>query len=122
MNQLFGGSICVTDLLDKAKEGHSAFSKAQNGKVYCNVLIWLNEEFDKFGNKMSIQLSSSKEMRDKEEKKYIGNAKPIESNQPVNARDVDADFSNIPERKEKSLLETMHDQYSGKQPEDDLPF
>lgn len=38
MNQLFGGSICLTELVEQAKKGHSGFSKAQNGKVYCNIL------------------------------------------------------------------------------------
>lgn len=38
MNQLFGGSLCLTEMIEQAKKGHSAFSKAQNGKVYCNIL------------------------------------------------------------------------------------
>ena len=48
MNQLFYGSICLTDLIEKAKSKHSAFSKAQNGKIYANVNVWLNETPDKY--------------------------------------------------------------------------
>ena len=44
---------------------------------------WLNEEADKFGNTMSHQLSSKKEMREKEGKIYIGNSKRFESTEPA---------------------------------------
>lgn len=90
MNQLFSGSICLTDLIEKAKQGHSAFSRSQNGKVYFNILIWENEEIDKFGNIMSIQLSSKKENRDKEGNIYIGNAKKFEKQEPkpLNQNDI----------------------------------
>ncbi len=108
MNQLFGGSICLTDLIEQAKKGHSAFSKAQNGKVYCNTLTWLNEKEDEYGNIMSHQLSSSKEMREKEPRMYIGNSKKLQSNQPVSANDIDDDLGNVQERK--------------KEDKDDLPF
>ena len=83
MNQLFSGSICLTDLIDNAKKQHSAFSKAANGKIYVNMNTWLNEEADKFGNTMSHQLSSKKEMREKEGKIYIGNSKRFESTEPA---------------------------------------
>ena len=118
MNQLFGGSICLTDMIEKAKQGHSSFTKATNGKVYCNILTWLNEEKDKFGNVMSHQLSSSKDMRDKEEKFYIGNSRPLESNQPVSAKDIPTDdFNNIPVREVKK---EHYSNVSGQV--DDLPF
>lgn len=116
MNQLFGGSICLTDLIEKAKQSHSAFSKAQNGKVYVNILTWINDNPDKFGNTMSHQLSSSKDMRDKEDKFYIGNSKQIETHKPVSSKDVqDENFDNIPIREKK---ETLVDS----QQSDDLPF
>lgn len=97
-NQLFGGSICLTDLIDQAKKGHSAFSKAQNGKVYCNILTWLNEKEDKYGNIMSHQLSSNKDMREAEGLIYIGNSKALQSSKPVTSRDIDDDLSNVSER------------------------
>lgn len=112
-NQLFGGSLCLTDLINEAKRGHSAFSKAQNGKVYCNILTWLNEKEDKYGNIMSHQLSSSKEMREVEPVTYIGNSKAIQSSKPVKANDIDDDLSNVRERQSASTMA------EGK---DDLPF
>lgn len=119
-SQLHGGSICMTDLIETMKLGHSAFSKAQNGKVYFNILIWQNEEPDKFGNNMSLQLSSSKDMREKEDKVYIGNAKKLETNRPVGAKDIPSDNwdANIPVReKQKSNIDV------DKMPTDDgLPF
>jgi hypothetical protein len=60
-NKLYQGSICVTDLLENLKNKHSSFSKsATNGKVYCNLLLWENNELDKYGNSHSIQLNSKK--------------------------------------------------------------
>lgn len=115
MNTLYGGSICLTDLIDQAKKGHSSFTKAQNGKVYANILTWVNDVPDKFGNTMSHQLSSQKDMRDKEEKVYIGNSKKLETNQPVTANDIQNDnFDNIPVRQAK--------QNQQEEAADDLPF
>lgn len=113
MNQLFGGSICLTDLTTHAKNGHSAFSKATNGKVYFNILTWINDNPDKFGNTMSHQLSSTKEKRESEGKIYIGNSKKLESSQPVKSNDVDDDFSNVTVREKSNVQEDVAD---------DLPF
>lgn len=116
MNQLFGGSICLTDLIDQAKKGHSAFSKSvKNGKVYFNMLTWINDEKDKFGNNMSHQLSSSKEMREKEGKIYVGNSRALETSKPVNAKDIDADLSNVAERAADTIPPVIDTP-------DDLPF
>lgn len=111
-NQLFGGSICLTELIEKAKAGHSAFSKAQNGKVYCNILTWLNEKEDKYGNIMSHQLSSNKDMREVEGLTYIGNSKALQGSQPVTNRDIDDDLSNVQTRVKSDISD----------PKDDLPF
>lgn len=116
-NQLFGGSICLTELNEQAMKGHSAFSKAKNGKIYVNILTWFNEEKDEYGNDLSHQLSSSKEMRDKEGKIYIGNSKRIQTSQPVSKNDIpdSSNFDNIPVRSSKSESQ----QHSA---DDDLPF
>lgn len=82
MSTLLGGSLCLSDINANAKLGHSAFSKAANGKIYFNINIWLNDEKDKYGNTASIQLNSKKDLRDQEGKIYIGNAKPVEAAQP----------------------------------------
>ena len=90
MSNRFNGSICLTDLIEKAKAGHSAFSKAGNGKIYANITIWHNDQPDKFDNVISIQLNSKQEQREAEGKVYIGNAKegkPAEP-KPVQSDDI----------------------------------
>jgi hypothetical protein len=88
MSKLFYGSISVSDLIDQLKAKHSAFSKAQNGKIYANISVWLNDEKDKFGNIMSVQITPTKEMKDVEKKLYIGNLKESEGAKPVSDKDI----------------------------------
>lgn len=90
MSQLFTGSICLSDLIEKAKGQHSAFTKANNGKIYTNLLIWQNDEPDKYGNTLSFQLNSSKEKKDSEGKVYVGNGKKMEAKepQPLSSSDI----------------------------------
>ena len=82
MAQLRTGSLCLTDLNNKAKEGHSAFRKADNGKWYVNITVWHNEETDKYGNDSSIMLNSHKDKREDEGKVYVGNLK-LQSSTPA---------------------------------------
>lgn len=117
MSKLFSGYVCVSDLIDQAKKGHSAFTKSEkNGKVYANILIWENDEADKFSQTHAIQLNSTKEKKDAEGKIYIGNAKPIEQKPPTES-DLPKDGwdSNVQTREQKS--EAAVDE-----PKDDLPF
>ncbi len=97
-NKLYSGSICVTDLLEQLKKGHSSFMKvASNGKIYCNVLLWENSELDKYNNSHSVQLNSKKENKESEPKVYIGNFKPIErknSQQQVSQSDISSIIPN----------------------------
>ena len=71
MSKNFYGSICLTDLIDQAKQLHPSFSKGKNGKLYVSVNLWVNDQEDKYGNKASIKIS------DKDDVKgiYIGNLK-----------------------------------------------
>jgi len=93
-SKLYSGTICVTDLMEQLKSGHSAFSKfGGNGKVYCNVLLWENNEVDKFNNTHSLQLNSKKEVKDTEKRVYLGNFKPIEkksTSSQLNKNDIDS--------------------------------
>ena len=75
MAKMITGSLCLSEINDLAKAGNSAFSRAQNGKIYFNVLVWENDEPDKFGNNFSVQLNAKKDAPDTEKKKYIGNLK-----------------------------------------------
>ena len=87
------------EVLDFAKQKHSAFTKGQNGKIYANINVWLNAEKDKFGNTISIQLNPTKEMKDLDKRPYIGNAKPSEGPKPIqdkDARNLDLDGVDIP--------------------------
>lgn len=70
------GSICLTDLADAFRNGHSAFTTAKNGKVYANIVLWENEP-DQYGNTGSFQLNSAKDSEDK--KVYFGNLKSAKS-------------------------------------------
>jgi hypothetical protein len=85
------GSIDFTKLLEQAKAGNKAFTKNENGKIYLNVRVYVNEEVDKYGNIASLQ--SNFKGATKEDKFYFGNLKestPMEAQ--VEATDVpDAD-------------------------------
>lgn len=119
MSQNFFGSVCLTELIAQAKSGHSAFTKAQNGKIYCNVTVWLNDEEDKYGNVMSIQASSSKEMSGKEDKFYLGNCKKSKQ-KPIIERDFEGvDDIDIPSKENKTSDEKSE---TSNKAIDDLPF
>lgn len=114
------GSMCLTTLIEKAKQGHSAFSKSsKDNKVYFNYVEWINEEKNEFGQHSSILLSSHKDKKEEEGKVYIGNGKKFE-NKPVTDRDLPGDDfgENIPVREKKSIPEASE----VTKPIDDLPF
>lgn len=119
MSDFILGSICLTTLIEKAREGHSAFSKSpKDGKVYFNYAEWINDEANEFGQHSSILLSSSKEKKEEEGKVYIGNGKRFE-NKPVTQSDLPKDDwdSNIPVKEKKDKDKTFT-----QDPVDDLPF
>lgn len=89
MSKMISGSICLTDLVEKAKAGHSAFSKATNGKIYVNILTWQNDTPDQYGNDFSVQLNTKKDAPETEKKQYIGNMKYLAgTSAPVASTDV----------------------------------
>jgi len=48
----------------------------KNGAKYLNIVLWINDEPDQFGNNASIQVSQTKEERDQKVKPtYIANLK-----------------------------------------------
>ncbi len=87
--QRFFGSICITDIMEHFKKGHSGFVKGENGKFYANCSLFLNDEEDKFGNVISVKLSCKKEKAETEGKNYIGNFKESED-KGINKRDAKA--------------------------------
>ena len=65
MSKLLTGSIDLTKIdktkiVDRDKDGNLF----QNGAKYINVVVWINDEADKYGNTASIQISQSKEERE----------------------------------------------------------
>jgi len=83
MSKLLYGSIDFTKLLELAKAGNKAFSKADNGKIYLNLNVWINDEKDNYGNDASMQTSFKDAA--KEDKIYFGNLKISEKkeNEPI---------------------------------------
>ena len=84
------GSIDFSKLLEQAKAGNKAFTKNENGKIYLNVKVWVNDELDKYGNVASFQ--SNFKGATKEDKFYFGNLKestPVEDS--VNSSDIPSD-------------------------------
>jgi len=93
------GSICLSDISEKFKQGHSAFSKAANGKIYMNFTGWVNDCNDDFKD-FSLQLNSKQDKQEAEGKIYVGNGKikppvttpaPAQSNAAGTVTDIVAD-------------------------------
>jgi len=90
MSKLLTGSIDLSKI-DKTKiittdKNGKLF---ENGAKYLNVVVWINDEADKYGNNASIQISQSKEEREAGGKAiYIGNLKEPQSrnNEPTSTR------------------------------------
>jgi hypothetical protein len=94
MAQSYYGSIDFSKLIEQAKSGNKAFSKSENGKIYLNVRMYVNDEVDKFGNVASFQ--SNFKGANKEDKFYFGNMKestPIENK--IDLVDI-PDFDGLP--------------------------
>jgi len=81
MSKLLFGSLDFSKLLELAKAGNKAFSKAANGKIYLNLNVWINDEKDNYGNDASVQITFKDAT--KEEKIYCGNFKISEQLPPV---------------------------------------
>jgi len=90
MSKLLTGSIDLnkidkTKIVDRDKDGNLF----QNGAKYLNVVVWINDEADRYGNTASIQISQSKEEREAGAKAiYIGNLKEPQgrTNEPTSTR------------------------------------
>ena len=97
MSKLLTGSIDLnkidkTKIVSTDKNGNPF----ENGAKYLNVVVWINDEADKYGNSASIQISQSKEERDAGVKAtYIGNLKEPQSrsNEPTSTRTASVEDS-----------------------------
>lgn len=99
MSQLLYGSLDFSKLLELAKAGNKAFSRAENGKIYMNLNVWINDEKDKFGNSASMQTTFKDSV--KEEKIYFGNLKLSEQQ----TKPLEENNSSIPNAEDLSFLE-----------------
>jgi len=78
------GSVCLSDLNEEAKKGNPAFKRSEtNGKIYCNVIAFWNEEPDEKNRICSLAISKDKESSEKT--KYVGTFydKPKVNDQPI---------------------------------------
>lgn len=98
MSQLLYGSIDFSKLLELARAGNKAFTKADNGKIYCNLNVWINDRPDQYGNDASIQTNFKNATKD--DRVYFGNMKKSTAG---GAEQLEAGDNSIPS-------------------EDDLPF
>lgn len=91
----FYGSIDFSKLVEMAKSGNKAFTKNENGKIYLNVKVWVNDELDKYGNVASFQ--SAFKGATKEDKFYFGNLKESTTIiEDVSPGEVDVDLDALP--------------------------
>jgi hypothetical protein len=115
--KILKGSICITDLLTYLKKGHSAFTKGKNEKLYANIVLFLNDQPDQYNNSLSMQLSSTQELKAKDlalnngKPVYMGNAKYSKKDQPkpINQSDI------------KSALDGFDDDLPNFNNDDDIP-
>lgn len=76
MSKKMIGSICFSDLLEQAKKGHTAFTRADNGKIYANISLYIKDEPDQFKNNASISIVPKVDTNFTFE--FIGNMKWVE--------------------------------------------
>jgi hypothetical protein len=88
MSKMLIGSIDLnkidkTKIVSTDKDG----KPFQNGAKYLNVVVWVNDAPDQYGNDASIQLGQTKDDRDAGQKAtYIGNLKS--NSQPQQTRAI----------------------------------
>ncbi|MFN9518526.1 MAG: hypothetical protein ACK574_02210 [Bacteroidota bacterium] len=76
MPQKLNISVCLDDLYAQSKAGHPRFKKNANGKTYVSLNVWVNEQPDKFGNNVSVQLYDANAER---KVIYVGNGRTGEA-------------------------------------------
>jgi hypothetical protein len=123
MSQLFYGSIDVSTLIELARKKHSAFTKGTNGKIYASINVWLNDKQDKYGNMMSVQINPSKEMKELEDRVYIGNLKESERAKRLSEKEA-SDFGEGIDVPTRQYRQSSSAPTAGEitEPIDDLPF
>jgi len=81
-------------IISKDKDG----KVFENGAKYLNIVVWVNDQVDAFGNIASVQQSLSKEERENGVKSvYIGNLKENVQTQQQNSNTQQNSVSNEPD-------------------------
>jgi hypothetical protein len=88
MSKSMYGSIDFSKLLEEAKKGNKAFKRAENGKIYLDIKLWINDEPDTYNNNASLQSNPKKENAD--HRFYFGNLKYSEV-KPIVQEDIPAE-------------------------------
>lgn len=116
MSKMLIGSLSWDKLKEAGRNGHSAFYKGKDGNTYFNVIVWLNDEKDKYGNDASVQLNPKKDKKDTDPKIYIGNLK--------NSEDIQKPASSSEFNEPDNFNLSQPDEYvlPSEPPQDDLPF
>lgn len=74
--QIVDGFLCIP--VPDEGTGAKGLYQGKNGAVYCDCVVWTNDEVDDYGNHSAIQISVSKDEREAGEKgAYLGNIKTI---------------------------------------------
>lgn len=73
MSQIFNVSLNFAELMKKAKESHSAFSRAKSGVPYVALTVFVNDVPDQYNNDVKVTLNSSKAKKASEPTCYVGN-------------------------------------------------
>lgn len=99
------GSMCFDKIVKAFRDGHSAFTKGKNGKIYFNFseIVEQDPSLVKYDQETSFAFNSTKEKRDEENKRgddnFFGNAKKFirEQSEPQEVAQEDKDaFSDLP--------------------------
>ena len=69
-------SANLTKLNEAEKNGHPAFKKSKSGDTWFDFTAWVNEQPDKFGNNVSVQLYDANAER---KVIYVGNGRTGEA-------------------------------------------
>lgn len=73
MSQIFNVSLNFAELIKKAKEAHSSFTRSKNGTPYVALTIFINDAPDQYNNDVKVTLNSSKAKKANEPTCYVGN-------------------------------------------------
>lgn len=123
-------SLNLTQLVEAYKAGHTSCVRHQNGNVYVNTTVWINENADQDWKQVSVQLNSAKDKDaqdlpivqkiggEKAKKLYPGSGKIGKKKEPeaVQAGNTDLDLGGGP----NLIGGSFQPQQAG--PADDLPF